>query len=82
MYEYLRIMKKAYLSANTIFELNLLKHNYSASLYALYKAGKISLDMWEFLILKNDNLWLSNTIKIPYSLSKEDIEYLKSRRTY
>ena len=82
MHEYLRIMKKSYLSANTINELNLLKRNYSASLYALYKAGKISMDMWEFLSLKSDNLWLTSVVKIPYTLSNADIDYLKSRRVY
>lgn len=82
MHEYLRIMKKAYLSASTNKELNLLKRNYNASLYALYKAGKISINVWEFLTLKNDNLWLSSVIKIPHALSNTDIVYLKSRRVY
>ena len=59
MYEYLRIMKKAYTSAKTSSERYLLKRNYSASLFALYKAGKISIDMWEYLTTKNISLWFN-----------------------
>lgn len=60
MYEYLRIMKKAYAHATTTLEIDLLRRNYRASLFALYKSKKISLDMWEFLTLRNNNLWFNS----------------------
>lgn len=56
MYEYLKVMKRAYEKANTNSKRTLLMYNYRASLFALYKAKKISLDMWEFLTLKNSYL--------------------------
>ena len=56
MYEYLKVMKRAYEKANTNSKRTLLMFNYRASLIALYKAHKISLDMWEFLTLKNSYL--------------------------
>ena len=59
MYEYLRIMKKAYSKSNTNKERALLMLNYRASLFALYKANKISVDMWEFLTLKNSYLFFN-----------------------
>ena len=53
MYEYLKVMKKTYEKANTNSKRTLLMFSYRASLFALYKAKKISLDMREFLTLKN-----------------------------
>ena len=58
MYQYLKVMKNAYASAKTNSECHLLKRTFSASLFTLYKANKITLDMWEFLALKNSYLWL------------------------
>lgn len=58
MYQYLKVMKNAYASTNTISERYLLKRTFSASLFTLYKSHKISIDMWEFFALKNSYLWL------------------------
>ena len=52
MYQYLKVMKNAYASAKTISECYLLKRTFSASLFTLYNANKITLDMWEFFIIK------------------------------
>ena len=59
MYEYLKVMKKAYANASTKEKRALLMLNYRASLFALYTANKISLDMWEFLTLKNSYLFFN-----------------------
>lgn len=56
MYDYLKVMKRAYEKANTNGKRILLMSNYRASLFALYKAKKISLDMWEFFSIKNSYL--------------------------
>ena len=57
MHQYLKVMKNAYASAKTNSERHLLKRTFSASLFTLYKADKITSDMWEFLSLKNCYLW-------------------------
>lgn len=60
MYEYLKVMKKSYEKANTNSKRTLLMLNYRASLFALYKAKKITLDMCEFLTIKNSYLYFKS----------------------